>query len=653
VPSSRSPSPHRERKTSPRTGSAGSTESAFETSRGVIICADSKFVRVVAGVMGELGFEPVVFGDPSSALRGLAAGGAAVVVASVGQAAAPAGPELTKAVAKTTPGVPIVMVERNEVSRSGDECLEAGAVEVLSFHDPPKLIRRRLQLVVAYSKSLGRAADLSRRLEGRTKHSLELEEELAKTKKRASVAERAEQSTSASLERARHELELSHDDKKKQTQVYQAASSELREAQRAAKTASRAHKTAEQKLAELREQNAALLTQLEASTARQRTLEQDFASLQDKLAVLAPPPSATGEEQTLEEQLAAARLELSEMEERNNELSLKYHAVLFRSLVAKSFKNPGSSAMSPGKEEEIIRDVTSLSAALKSPMSTLFDDLTALTEEKGTGSPVVARRALGHLTEIVRGYSGGALAPDVSSFVTAVAPGDPELAQFFATEYFPEQQRKSLASEVPVNLAAASSGDAAEHAGDEQSVVGVADPQDALHHPDFVAMPAESAEADEWTLDSSERSSKERFAQAIELDVIALSNEKLLEVVMALFVDSDLNLLVLLGVSADVLKNFIRAVADNYQSNPYHNFAHAVDVTWTVNAMLRYTACGDWLQPMDMLGLIVASLCHDVCHPGLNNAYQVTARTDLARIYSDKAVLENYHGASVLSAHSM
>lgn len=34
-----------------------------------------------------------------------------------------------------------------------------------------------------------------------------------------------------------------------------------------------------------------------------------------------------------------------------------------------------------------------------------------------------------------------------------------------------------------------------------------------------------------------------------------------------------------------------------------------------------------------------------VNHPGLNNGYQVTAQTKLARLYNDRSVLENHHCA--------
>ena len=46
-----------------------------------------------------------------------------------------------------------------------------------------------------------------------------------------------------------------------------------------------------------------------------------------------------------------------------------------------------------------------------------------------------------------------------------------------------------------------------------------------------------------------------------------------------------------------------------------------------------------------MFPLLVASLCHDVGHPGTNNDFHIKARSELSIIYSDRHVLEHYHSA--------
>jgi hypothetical protein len=49
------------------------------------------------------------------------------------------------------------------------------------------------------------------------------------------------------------------------------------------------------------------------------------------------------------------------------------------------------------------------------------------------------------------------------------------------------------------------------------------------------------------------------------------------------------------------------------------------------------------LDNLDILTFLVSSLVHDFKHPGQTNAYHVNKQTDLALLYNDISVLENYH----------
>lgn len=46
---------------------------------------------------------------------------------------------------------------------------------------------------------------------------------------------------------------------------------------------------------------------------------------------------------------------------------------------------------------------------------------------------------------------------------------------------------------------------------------------------------------------------------------------------------------------------------------------------------------------LEVLILLVSSICHDLDHPGYNNIYQINARTELALRYNDISPLENHH----------
>ena len=46
--------------------------------------------------------------------------------------------------------------------------------------------------------------------------------------------------------------------------------------------------------------------------------------------------------------------------------------------------------------------------------------------------------------------------------------------------------------------------------------------------------------------------------------------------------------------------------------------------------------------------LLLCSLAHDLNHPGVNNAFMINAKNELAAKYNNVAVLENYHAATFL-----
>ncbi|KAJ2721932.1 3',5'-cyclic-nucleotide phosphodiesterase [Coemansia sp. Benny D115] len=121
-----------------------------------------------------------------------------------------------------------------------------------------------------------------------------------------------------------------------------------------------------------------------------------------------------------------------------------------------------------------------------------------------------------------------------------------------------------------------------------------------------------------------------------------------------------------LNLRASRVRKFVTILESAYYDNPYHNFNHAVDVTqctfYILHTLGMFNKTGprraslrspaetvfpvrSILRPTDVVALIVASMCHDLGHPGLNNAFMVRARTQLAEIYNDQSVLENFHAA--------
>ncbi|KAK3831468.1 MAG: hypothetical protein J3R72DRAFT_246437 [Linnemannia gamsii] len=103
-----------------------------------------------------------------------------------------------------------------------------------------------------------------------------------------------------------------------------------------------------------------------------------------------------------------------------------------------------------------------------------------------------------------------------------------------------------------------------------------------------------------------------------------------------------LELVECLGITTDEMLDFIIDVDRGYLAVFYHSFYHAADVTSVLYHMLQDMQASQYLSKPDMAALLLAGLCHDIGHPGLNNLFQVNAKTDLYKTYGEESVLEKY-----------
>ncbi len=97
-------------------------------------------------------------------------------------------------------------------------------------------------------------------------------------------------------------------------------------------------------------------------------------------------------------------------------------------------------------------------------------------------------------------------------------------------------------------------------------------------------------------------------------------------------------------ISKNKLKSFTNKVVSLYKSNPYHNIIHACDVLQTCYIIISK---GNLLSKkifsaLDMSSLLIASIIHDINHPGLSNAYQKNKKTEIGLLYNESP-LENMH----------
>jgi hypothetical protein len=91
---------------------------------------------------------------------------------------------------------------------------------------------------------------------------------------------------------------------------------------------------------------------------------------------------------------------------------------------------------------------------------------------------------------------------------------------------------------------------------------------------------------------------------------------------------------------------FLRDIEAQYsKETQYHNNIHAADVTQTLHSILQMDNIASQLPRIKIVATLLAAICHDVQHPGVNNSYLINSRSDMAVLYNDTSVLENMHAA--------
>ena len=117
---------------------------------------------------------------------------------------------------------------------------------------------------------------------------------------------------------------------------------------------------------------------------------------------------------------------------------------------------------------------------------------------------------------------------------------------------------------------------------------------------------------------------------------------------MGMHIYNELGLIQTFNIDENVLNEFLRTAESKYlRTNFYHNNIHAADVT---NSSMFLLSNGLYkrgnMTDIEVLALITGSLCHDIAHPGFNNAFLVASRDQLAFKYNDSSVLEMMHAST-------
>ena len=99
------------------------------------------------------------------------------------------------------------------------------------------------------------------------------------------------------------------------------------------------------------------------------------------------------------------------------------------------------------------------------------------------------------------------------------------------------------------------------------------------------------------------------------------------------------------------LDKFLMTISNNYYKTKvlYHTSLHGVDVCYSIYMILTLLKDEDNkninISDFDIASLVIASLCHDIGHPGLNNNFLINSNNELSIFYNDISVLENFHCA--------
>ncbi len=99
-------------------------------------------------------------------------------------------------------------------------------------------------------------------------------------------------------------------------------------------------------------------------------------------------------------------------------------------------------------------------------------------------------------------------------------------------------------------------------------------------------------------------------------------------------------------IDENMFEGFIQKIRSGYNAeNLFHNDLHAADVLQMCHFMLTKGGIKEVLQldKLDVASFLVACTIHDYKHPALTNGFMQNSMSELALVYNDQAILENFH----------
>ncbi|KAF6200256.1 hypothetical protein GE061_006559 [Apolygus lucorum] len=128
---------------------------------------------------------------------------------------------------------------------------------------------------------------------------------------------------------------------------------------------------------------------------------------------------------------------------------------------------------------------------------------------------------------------------------------------------------------------------------------------------------------------------------SLSFDDFSLQEDEMILASVSMFVE--LGLVKKFMIERDTLYRFLITVKRNYRDVPYHNWKHAFNVAQVMFAILMGCEMKGTFNDIEVLGMFVGCLCHDLDHRGTNNAYQQKAGSALVLLYGTTNTMEQHH----------
>jgi hypothetical protein len=131
-----------------------------------------------------------------------------------------------------------------------------------------------------------------------------------------------------------------------------------------------------------------------------------------------------------------------------------------------------------------------------------------------------------------------------------------------------------------------------------------------------------------------------------EFNVLAWNGIGLFKIVFQIF--HQYSLLHKFQVTNSLFFTFLYRLREKYYDNAFHNWLHAVDVLQFVSFAIQCCQLTDKLTALELFGIFIAMLAHDVGHRGLDNRFLASAGDPHGILYKDFGSINEFQHCSIL-----